>query len=298
MKPTSTVFLIVSAVIILAGLITMGVASGFAASEGIILTQSADESHSEIHEYSNLSKITLDLKDVEVNIIGNSDTAYVELVNFPMGMYTFSNTNRVLTIKNSMDIFSFSGFASMISGFKGLGGIVNYFNLADAEKAVNIYLSTENPLNIIECTLEEGNVNIKNCDIYADYDISIEKGKLSIDGLQTKSLVSAAIKDGNILVNDSNIKTLSAEISRGNLKIDGNIDTIDASVEIGDVTYNCYNDLGLINYKLTANVGKVIIDGADFGGYANKIYENIENLTDISVGTGNITLSSALGKNN
>lgn len=296
MKTTSIVFLIIAAVIIVAGIVTASIADGIAASQGLILTQSGSETYTNTYEYSNLSKISIDVKNTEVNIIGGSDKAYVELINFPIGMHEFSNTNRVLTVKNNIDGSSLSGIASMISGFKGLGGIVNYYNLSSSSKIVNVYLSAENPVSIIECKSVSGDINIKNCDAYSDYNITLDNGNLIIDNLQTKSSVSATVNRGNVGVTGSSIKNLTAQVTTGNLNLDGSIDSIKATVETGDVRYNCYTNLGLINYNLASSLGKVFIDGADFGGYARKIYENIVNLTDISVGTGNITLTSAFEK--
>ncbi len=184
MKPTSIIFLIVSVVLIAAGVITAGLAKDLAETEGVALSQKADEDMVFVYDYSKdgISTIKLDLKEAEVNIIGEAETSYIELINFPRGSYEFSSSRPSLNIINNWDGFSLSGVASFVSDINGLSGVIDYFNAVGSQKIVNIYLSPESEVDAVACNLAKGVVCMEKCNMSRDYIINIEDGEHYING--------------------------------------------------------------------------------------------------------------------
>lgn len=294
MKPVSIIFLIVSALLIVVGLITAGVAGGIARAEGFSLVQAKGEDSAFRYEYAddNIGKISLGIKNAEVNIIGGADKGCIELINFPEGMYEFSAANRTITVRNNSELFSVSGIASFVGSFRGLGGIVNYFNLAGTDRVVNIYISAETPITVVDCTLSEGDVNIENCDILADYNVSVDEGNITAKNLSTRSSLNVTLGEGSLTAAHCNMKQLTVKISEGSASLSGSFDSVKAEIGTGDFSCQLSGDISLTNYQLATNVGRVVIDGANFGGTAEKNDETVVSLIDVGVGMGDISLTS------
>ncbi len=300
MKPTSIIFLIVAAVLVVTGFITAGVAKQLAVSEGIELVASAsdeNESHSYTYDYDsdNIAKIAVSVRDANVNIIGGSTKPYIELINFSEGMYEFSSSNRILSINDSADFTSFSGIASIATNFKGLRSFVNYFKMSGLEKTVNIYLSPDYPVNVVDCFVGEGEVTIGESLTSTDYNVDIGVGKLIVQNINTTSALGITIGTGSASVKDSAIAKMTATVSAGSLSIDAAIDRIDANISTGDFICSYRASLDLTNLKLFTNVGKIVIDSEQFGGYRETNDAMTDNIIDVNIGVGDIEITSTPG---
>lgn len=184
MKPTSVIFLIVSVVLIAAGSITAGLAKDLAEKEDVAFLNKAGEDIVFTYDYSKdgISTINLDLKEADVNIIGESEESYIELINFSWGSYEFSSARPTLNVINNWDGLSLSGIASFVSNMDGLCGVVNYLNSVNSQKVVNVYLSPESEIAAVSCDLDKGTVRMEKCNMTIDYSINIEDGEKYING--------------------------------------------------------------------------------------------------------------------
>ncbi len=299
MKPTSIIFLIISLVLVILGCIVTGVAKQLAAADDVQLivdVSGNDESRTDVYRYAedHIAKISLNLKNAKVNIIGGAETPYIELVNFAEGMYEFSASNRVITINDNIDFTSFSGVASLASNFNGLRGFVNHFKASKLEKTVNVYLCLDYPVNVVDCKLAEGTVNLENCTGFADYNISVDTGTLTVNNIDTSSSLNISIENGSANITDSNISKFTASVETGSVTVDANINNITANISTGDFICNYRGSLDMTGLKLFTNVGKITIDGVQYGGYKESAASS-ENLIHINVGVGDIDISSRAG---
>ncbi len=295
MKPTSIIFLIVSALIVIGGLVTVGVAKQLAASEGIVLTDEADnDEYIYTYEYGedSIGRITVNVKNADINIIGGADKPYIELVNFSDGMYEFSSTNRILTVNNNADLLSPANIANLAMNFKGLRGFVNYYNLGALPKTVNIYLCDAHPVKIVDCTVDNGDVMIKNCSVSADYNVTIGTGDLTVEKVNTASSLNLVINDGDAEISRCDIGKLSAKMKKGSIDAEAQINKVDVSLTAGDFNYNCYGMIGLTNLSLFSNVGKITVDGVDYGGYLENNGVPTDNIIDVDISAGDISIVS------
>lgn len=270
LKPASIIFLIVAAAIAIGGFTTMMVAEGIASAEGIELVNRADENGEGnffTYEYnsSNIGKIKMSVKAAEVNIIGNSDRAYIELINFPDGAYEFSDTNRMVNISNDTGIASLSGIASAVMNFKGFRSLINNINIGSLEKTVNIYISNQSPLNIVEISVEKGNVNIKDCRTATDYLVTVGEGNVSAEGVVTTSTVESVVSDGQIRLSNSSMTNLKLVIGSGNIDVsDSSVQVLEASLKEGDFIYK--GDSYGAGLDLYTAAGNVRVNGISKGG--------------------------------
>lgn len=297
MKPTSIIFLVISVLLVIGGFVTVGVAKQLAAADGIVLT---DEAGNDEYVYSydygedSIGRITVNVKNADINIIGGSDKPYIELVNFSDGMYEFSSTNRILTVNNNTDLSSPASIANLAMNFKGLRSFVNYYNIGALPKTVNIYLCDTHPVKIVDCTVDVGNVMIKNCATSADYNITIGTGELTAEKVSTASALNLVISDGNARIARCDIGKLSAEIKAGDIDAEAQLGKVDVILSAGDFTYNSYGSLELTNLSLFTNVGKITVDGEDYGGYLENSGLPSESAIDVDISAGDIKIVSSV----
>lgn len=295
MRPTSIIFLVVSVLLIIAGLITVGVANQLAASEGIVLIEKADTDSSVFtYDYSQdgIAKLIINVRDADINIIGGSAKPYIELVNFFEGTYEFSSINRILTVKDSSDLSTAEGIGSFITGFKGLRGIVNQYNSRGLEKTVNVYISAAYPVNVTDCSVESGDVSISSIGYAADYLVDIGTGNLSLVSVETTSKVRAEIDEGDVSMDNCRIADFTAELKYGGVDANAKLYKVDADIEHGDFVYYTKEQLGVTGFAMTCTSGSISINGENFGGYRVEENASTENILDITVGKGNIIVTS------
>lgn len=297
MKPTSIVFLIVAIVLVIGGFATAGVAKQMAAREGIELGYTPSEDGADLvftYEYGadSIGKINIDLDGADVNIIGGAAKPYVELINFAEGMYEFSSTNRVMTIKDGTDFTSWSGLATLAMNFKGLRSFVNYSSMKDLERTVNVYVCEENPVKIVDISLDAGNVSIKDSVSATDYNLDIDAGEVIFENVSTASAVTVELDAGNVNVTGCDFERFTVELDSGNVNAKASVNRLDAEIGSGAFNYNCYGSVALTNVKLFANVGSVTVDGIGYGGYKETNDVATDSHVNVNVSVGDIIINS------
>ena len=292
MKPTSIIFLIISVLLIIAGFITVGVAGHMGASEGIVLNDSAEDA-TEIYEYEkdNIGKIIVNVEDADINIIGGAAKSYVELINFFDGTYDLTSTNRVLTVRDSIDMTDIEGVASLAMNFKGLRGVVNYMKSRGLEKTVNIYLTDAYPINVANCTIGTGNVTVKSNKNPTDYIMNIGTGTAELTDVYTTSKLETVIGEGGVTLDNCQVSHLVCDIEKGYMKATAKLFRVDADIAMGDFTYKCTEGLGVTGYNLVCQSGHVIFNGTERGGILNEENPTTDNLIAVTVGAGDIVIS-------
>jgi len=284
--------------LVLGGFAAVGIARQMAVTEGIELVSTvADDAGNYIYYYDydadSIGKITIDIKDADVNIIGGAAKPYVELINFPDGMYEFSSTNRNLNIGNNIDFTSLNGIASLAMNFRGLRSLINYYNIHSLEKTVNIYLCDEHPVNIIDCRVETGRVTIKNNATETDYNVEIGTGALEVSDITTTSVLNISVETGDVRIDDSKINYIDGKIGTGSMDFEGEMRTINMNIDTGDFVFRSTYGLQYYNLVLSTNVGSITVDGEDFGGAYERMSFPTSDLITIDIGTGSMDLKDA-----
>ena len=136
MRPTSIVALVVSVLLIIAGLSTCIIAQNMANANGEFLFSETREdglvNTVDLTE-SEVSKIELIVSDAEINIM-RGDKACIEFVNFRENYYNLSAANRVLSFSEIPDITSMLKFWENGVSFKGIRYLLDFQKEEDEEE--------------------------------------------------------------------------------------------------------------------------------------------------------------------
>jgi len=261
LKATSIVFLVISVILVISGNIMRSEAIKRADADNIELFSQELDKNGNLAEYTEFSdsstnKINITLKDTDVNIIGNSERSYVEVLNFNAIEYSVYSNNTALNIENDL-ISSVVGRAEGGSiSFNGVRDYVrDYIDKVEhnKEKIVNIYLSKNAEIKIFDIKLENGNINFENISSTSDYIISVEKGDVTVRNTPVISLFKIDCNKG--LLNLVNTFVTKAEINlkNGNVNFTSLVDKIynfDIEAETGDITVNNEKKKGTFKTEL------------------------------------------------
>ena len=211
MKPTSLIFLVLSAVLLFGGMITCSVAETMAKSQDTsIIEQVKDKNGDYVYKYSltdeKLSKLELSFTDVNVKVIGSAKESYVELKNYDPYGYSTTLSGTTVTVDGNA-----SGLSSIIdlSGgglrFKGL----RYFFAGSfgegRERSVNVYISENCDVSSINIKVVNGNISFANLYNNVDYNVNVDNGNVTFDTVVTESVINLDITSGeaNIVNSES-----------------------------------------------------------------------------------------------
>lgn len=277
MKKTSIFFLIMSVILIITGSVLRNNAIKDAEKQNIkLFTQelTKDKDLVQTVELSSVdtNKINIELKDVDINIIGGADRSYAEIYNLNAIEYSAYTNNRAFTIKSDI-ISSIIGRAE--GGDISFNGVRDYvrFEKHNNVKKINIYVASNAAVKMFDLKINNGNVNIQNIDIECDYSVNIKNGNITVKNTASISLLSADIKNGNI--NAENVYVANSDIN----------------IENGDLTfstpsyiiynYNTECEAGDIKYNTETHKGKFVTENPETNGNFNA-----------HIGVGNITIST------
>lgn len=246
MKPTSVIFLILSVVLIAGGAVTCITANKMAVANGIeLFFQETDEYSNgiETHEFSetNTNKITLNLKDVNVNVTVNSEMSYIKLTNFSKNTFEYSISNKNLTVDDSINLYSLFQITTGGIGFNGLRHYIFFDRYKDKQKTVDVYIAKGDDIKQFDISVDSGIITISGITNQADFLLNVGDGVINMDNIKIISTVTAEIGNG-----DFNIDTASIS---GNIDIKVDKGNINAAIKSNSYrSYHLTTESGIINY--------------------------------------------------
>ena len=187
MKPRSIIFLIVAAVLIVAGIIVCAVGSAGAKSDGIdIYSYSYDENDRTVTEVdiSNeaIGKISLELGSCSVRIEGGGDRPTVKLVGFEKYRYSLSTTGSELKIKDGFGPTALIGMSSDGISFDGMRYLFPFVS-----RGIHSHAETREVIISLPDKLAVRKISI-----------NVERGDVTLDSLSGKADIVINVGEGNI----------------------------------------------------------------------------------------------------
>ncbi len=262
MKKTSIIFLIVSLVLVLFGLILKGAAVKNAEKNGIeLFRQNMTEKGDlvEIIEFSSIdtNKINIDISNADINIIGGADKSYAEIVNLNPIEYSAYTHNRGFTIKDDL-VSAIIGRAE--GGNISFNGIRDYirFEKHNTNKIINIYIATSSSVKIFDLAVDKGNVTVDNIDTICDFNVSIKNGDFICKNTNEVSLVKSNVKNGNVKIENAYVANTEINIENGNLEFSTKSNIV--------YTYNVECETGTINYNADKHTGSFVVENTNVNG--------------------------------
>jgi hypothetical protein len=302
MKPTSIIFLIVAVVLMAAGLATCFIATNMAEDSGVLLySQTLDENKNYVFtsDLSNIgtTKFEIEVKDCNVNIIGDSETSYVEIVNFKEGMYSYNITGKIITLDETPSISAMLKFWENGFKFKGMRHIIKLgadSSLEDKQKSVNVYLTKADEAKIINLRVENGDVNITSMYSQTDYDITLNGGDVRVASLRTTSNLLLKGDKCNLFVDQSFVRNLTVDIGEGNIVSKYyTFSNLDIHVDTGDVHIESTREVNNFNINLSSKEGHITFDGENLSGNYQNDNEKGTGTIKITTDSANITLNKS-----
>ena len=302
MKPASIISLIVAVLISIAGLVTCIVAQNMAEESGQSLYSEIETSGENTRSLDlteiDVNKIQLVFSDAEVTVHGNSETSYIEFINFKDNYYSLTSTSSLVSFDETPDIMSMLTFWENGFSFKGMRYIlnINKDNQPKGQKEVHIYLTSDKNVKQIEIQASSCKVNINNMTSGTDYFITADNVTLNTNHINTSSTVSVNTgKDiapaSKVVYNSTGdyITNLSVNAVELEMKADGFMCTGNASInyEKGSVTVNSVGGMQFIlesdKGEVTVN-SKVVDNSCTVGTNGGKV--------EISTTNGNINITT------
>ena len=287
MRPQSIIGLIVAALMVVGGLILCLVAGNMAESTGVQLFTKVEDGTTQFVQKeftkSKIEKIELNVRDVDVNIIGGQKKSYVEFLNYDDKYYIYTESGKIISVSELKDKdslirfwengFTFKGIRNVLSSVLGIGEQIT------GKKVINIYLSDEsNSLNNIELLMGSGNVHISNVTNKTDFVINLTSGSVTCAGITNSSKLEVVSVDelkldldncsiANLLVNsaaDNNSPVPTGHFRFRNIKLINS----DITLKAGDVTVDeLLGETHIESWYLNivTNDGKIQVNGKDYG---------------------------------
>ncbi len=272
MKPASIISLIVAVVISVAGLVTCIVAQNMAESAGQslfseIVSDSKNNRTLDIAEID-VNKIQLIFDEAEVTVHGNSESSYIEFINFKDNYYSLTSTSSLISFDETPDITSMLTFWENGFSFKGIRYIlnVNKDNDPKGKKEIHVYLTADKNVKQIDIQASSCTVNINNMTSGTDYLITANDVVLNTNHINTTSTLSVNtgkdISPATKIVYNSTgdyITNLSINAVDLEMRADGFMCTGTASVnyEKGTVTIT---SVGGMQFSLESEKGEITVN--------------------------------------
>lgn len=280
MKKTSIVSLILSAVIIITGIIIMSRGSSKAEAEGIeLFKQTATEDGDLIEKIEldgqTISKINISMGNTDIKVLGSADKSYIEIVNFYALEYTSYVSNNVLTVENDFITTLLNQFEN---GDLSFGGFRNYLRLKshNDHKQINIYLSSDMSVKIFDMKIKSGQIEINNIANAADYKIKATDADIYLKNTPDSSSVSFDVEKGKVVVDSTSAPSINIKMGDGNVNLTTPADKA-------------------FNYRIKSEMGKVIVGGQNLGNAYEKNFDAATGnvVIDVKVGDAVITTGAA-----
>lgn len=225
MKPTSIIFIILSAVLIVVGVITCIVSSTSAGSKGIeLICDTVDKDGNavttdDLSEYD-IINFEIKMKEVNINIIGGSDSSYIEFVNLNPAIYNYKFNNGKLELENNNPFDLLAGFS--IRGNSAFSGLRSYLYLnkyEDMDSWVNIYIKDSAAIEKFAVELTDGNVTVKNIEVNSAYNFKVTKGNVKFENAASSRESNVTIASGNLEYTASALSKLNFDVTKGNAQL-------------------------------------------------------------------------------
>ncbi len=301
MKPTSIIFLIISAVIIVIGLVVCNIGTRKAKDMDIELfetdVQTSGDNQIRTYDFTDdeITRLKITAGEADVYLYpAEGSTSYVELVNFQVGEYTLSVENHILIVNNKSSLMSVLDIAEGNFSFNGLRHYLTYTSgLNSGEKRINVYLSRDLSPKIFNVTVDEGNIVAEKLYFPSDYHLETKKGNIELSHIATSSLLDLIVSEkGDVSLGRSRVQNLKITVAEGNvtgvLCSDDYRNTSSVTVGLGNVELETDFSLNMISqhYQVTSD-GSVVVEGDKRG----KTYEQAgveEGELSVQVESGNI----------
>ena len=256
MKPVSVIFLIVSAIMIIVGLLVCSVAMVQANNNDVDLYDMKIEDGQSKAEYDFsedvFNRIQISVGKCSVNVICGADENKVVINNFSSAGYVCEVQNRSLVIEDTVNILDFTDLAQGNFRFKGFRYYLRDRKITATEKSVTVYITDKFDIKAIDITAEKGSVTVTGYENGTDYNVNVTEGSFKASNINTDSAVKVKIGKGSVELTEVTAKILSVEVDEGNITASASGGEITLYNKKGNILLESMDDLHDFNFNLRA----------------------------------------------
>lgn len=224
MRATSVIFLILSVILAMIGVMTCAIGANLAEEEGIALfDQVADAENNLVYTYNytgdGIKKIAIDVGTAEVHIYGGSDSAYIEMINFPKSAYDLSSSNMTLSVVDNSSLLKILSLGTDGLNFHGFRHYLKAFNFADKQRVINIYVTEDSAIKQFDLTLETGSLYMQDIRHTFDLTAELKEGNVHLSNLATSSDLTLRLESGSLQTEAISTRSLTIEAGLADLEL-------------------------------------------------------------------------------
>lgn len=225
MRATSVIFLVLSIILALIGVVLCGIGANLAEEQGIALfDEVTDANDNLVYTYNyagdGIKKIAVDVGECEVNVYGNSDTAYIELINFAQGSYDLSATNLTLSVVDNSNLLKLFSWGSEGINFHGFRHYLKAFKFEDKPRSINVYLTSDTAVKQFDLSVGTGTLRLQDLRFTFDLVAEVEDGTLSLEDMITTSDITLKAGKGKVAFENVTSRTLTIESEEAAIDLD------------------------------------------------------------------------------
>lgn len=274
MKPTSVISLVVAVLLFIAGFVTCLVAENMAEAEGrLLFAETRADGLVTTLDLSEtaISKLELNVSDAQINIYGQSESSYMELVNFRENYYSFSDSNRVVSFDEIPDVTSMLKFWENGVSFKGIRYLLDFQKEDEplGDKVINIYLGGENiDLKILSITGTGCDVHMEKLPYSTDFTISLEGDGGSLSMKECRQASKLTLNGTTVEADLSECTIATCTIVCSNLTFKGyRLMMPETSIDCEVVQFELTptQTIPSINHNISLDSGTIIVNGNNVG---------------------------------
>ena len=265
MKPVSIIFLIVSIILVIAGLLTCSFAMLQANRQGVDLydTKIVNGQSEAQYDYSedSVNKIQIEVGDCDVHIVCGAEENKVVMNNFSSAGYICEVTNGALIVEDTVNIFNITDIIE--NGkirFKGFRYYLRDRKITAGSKSLTVYISDKFDIKIIDVKVSKGDVDVIGYTNNTDYKIDITTGKFTAENIVTDSKVGVQIGKGSVNLQHVSAKNLEITVNEGSIMAVVAANEITAEAKHGSVRIESEADLSKYNFVLKAPASTITLE--------------------------------------
>ncbi|MBQ2827485.1 MAG: DUF4097 family beta strand repeat protein [Clostridia bacterium] len=298
MKPSTVIYIAVSVLIMLLGMFICSAASAAAEASGTDIYYSKEnEAGDMVFTYdfteNNIRKLAIETLDADINVIKVQGNSYIELINFADGTYTFSYTNRIVSLTNNTNLSNLLQFGTNNFYFDGLRHYLRGITDTTKEKKVNVYIGSDSAIQSVVLSATAGDISLSAISDACDYSVTASDGKVEISSLSSVGLFefngdNADITLKDIACDNFKAKLHNGSVSAANLSVTS---TVFANTDAGNISLALTRPITEYKAKLNSVKGTVSVYGSIYEmGYNDPVENSADINLEVSVNTGNITI--------
>ncbi|MBR6708363.1 MAG: DUF4097 family beta strand repeat protein [Clostridia bacterium] len=299
MRATSVIFLIISVVLALVGVLTCSIGANMAEEQGIALFDQVPDADNNLiytHNYTGdgVKKIAIDVGDAEINVYGGSETAYIELINFSESEYDLSTSNLTLSVVDNSSLLRMLEWGENGINFHGFRHFFHSLDFSDKPRAINIYVTTDSAVKAFDLSVGNGSITMQDIEMDFDLTLSLDRGAVKFENLHSTSDFNLTVGQGSLEVIDSVSRGIRLETGTADVDFSGYDVMRYMTVELdkGDFTFSP-TQANFAGYFLQLNApkGEIVCFGKTVDdGYTESNTADEESKISITVKDGDLTI--------